>query len=92
MDGLVLAPRFCGAAQWQVSQQLASLEKGSDIKSSSFLAGSSSAACLTTKRVVADTCSMMCFVSSSSVPSTGQSTSFVPPTEARRARHYNASR
>lgn len=75
-----------------MSQQLASLEKGSDIKSSSFLAGSSSAACLTTKRVVADKCSMVCFVWSSLVPSTGQSTSFVPPTEARIARCYNTSR
>lgn len=41
-----------------MSKQLASLEKGSDIKSSSFLAGSSSS-CLTTKRVVVDMCSIV---------------------------------
>lgn len=63
-----------------VSQRLASLEKGSDIKSSSFLPGSSSS-CLAMRRVGIDRYSITCFVLSSCAPSTGQSTYSVPPTE-----------
>lgn len=63
-----------------VSKRLASLEKGSDIKSSSFLPGSSSS-CLPMRRVGIDRYSMMCFVLSSCAPSTGQSTYSVPPSE-----------